>query len=164
MRDDIKLIDSDAISQSQKKKIEQRVIARLDLYTNSIKKEKPCLYYFSSRLKVLKTFFFHSGTYNLFHKPSFELNKLELLIKIFYSLLYILVATIGFFTLFYLAFKGLRNVHFLLISSCGLYSSLVFPLVLKMDEFRYSVPVYPIFVIATTYTLITIYHKYKKTM
>jgi hypothetical protein len=162
LRDEIRMLESDSIGFTNKKEVEQRVIAKLSRYTLSVKEQKPFLYYIVSRLKVLKTFFIRSGTYNLFNKASYELNKAELLIKIFYSLLYLFVVVFGMLGLILLFIKGIRDPQVLLISLMGLYASLVFPLVLKLDESRYFVPGYPIFVIASAFVLASIYLKFKK--
>jgi hypothetical protein len=160
IRNLVRQMESDTVSLEKKKVIDKILISKLNAYTLSVQEEKPFLFYIGSRFVYLKTFFLHSGTGNLFRKASFELNKAELMIKVFYSLLYVLVAFTGFFTLVFLFFKGFRDTNLLFISCCGLYSSLVFPLVMKMDEFRYFVPSYPIFVLATAFTLTGIYLKF----
>lgn len=133
----------------------------LDSYSTSIKDEKPYLYYIFSRFRVMKSFFVHSGTYNLFQKCSFELNKFELFIKIFYSLLYVWVALLGFFGCFLLFVSGIKNIDYLLLSTVGLYIALVFPFLLKMDESRYFVPGYPFFVLAGVFASISVFSFFK---
>lgn len=144
------------ISKDKKRKNEIEVITKLNVYTKSIKDEKPFLFYVLSRVKVLKTFFVHSGTYNLFLKASFELNTLEWLFKVFYSLLYAIVIIGGCIGSFYLIIKGFKNIDYILISSIGIYIALVFPVLLKMDEFRYFVPGYPLFLLGCVYILISV--------
>lgn len=149
----VRLMETDSVPLSDKLIINKILIEKLDTYTHSIKEEKPFLYHVGSRFLTLKTFFLHSGTETLFRKASFELNPLEMGVKIFYSLLYLMVAFAGFFTLIYFFFRRFRDTELLFIACCGLYSSLVFPLVMKMDEFRYFVPSYPIFTLATAFTI-----------
>ncbi len=132
---------------------EQEVMTRLNTYTKSIKDEKPFLYYISSRFKVFRTFFVHSGTYNLFERPSFELNPLEWTIKVAYSLLYAIVIIGGFLGSFCLIFNGAKNTEHILVSLIGLYTALVFPFLLKLDESRYFVTGYPFFVLSCIYFL-----------
>jgi hypothetical protein len=152
-----KMIDSIEnfdLKKDMKIDIERGIITKLDVYTQSIRDEKPFLYYISSRFKPLKTFFLHSGTYNLFNKTSIELNKLEWLIKVFYSALYVIVVIGGFIGSTFLFIKGFKNIEFLLLSTVGLYIALVFPIILKMDEFRYFVPGYPFFLLSCAYILV----------
>lgn len=153
----IHLTKSDSISTLDRQLLEKQVISKLDRYSNSIKTEKPFLYYIQSRIHIFKTFFIHSGTYNLFNKASFELNRFEYSIKVFYSLLYVFVVIGGYFGLITFLFSWMNNIKTLLISCIGLYSALVFPIILKMDEYRYFVPGYPIFIIGATYVTITLY-------
>lgn len=153
---------NDETSIEQKEILLNQIRSRLDTYTLSIKQEKPFLYYVSSRFKIMKTFFLHSGTYNLFSKPSFELTKIEFLVKIFYSLLYLFVIVFGILGSFRMIIRKKINLTFLLISFTALYISLVFPIMLKLDEFRYLVPGYPFLLLSSIYMLhktITIFNK-----
>lgn len=147
--------ESDAIKNEK----EQYVSARLDDYAQSIKKEKPFVYNVRSRINLFKTYFVHSGTHNLFYKGSFELNKIELLIKVFYSFLYVIVIIGGFLGIFYLLFTNFRNAHYLVLSLSGLYFAFVFPFLLRMDQIRYFVPAYPIFLLFTVYLLMSMINK-----
>jgi hypothetical protein len=162
IRDMVRLMTSDTVNLDKKKIIDKVLIQKLNIYSRSIQEEKPFLYYVGSRFITLKTFFVHSGTGILFRKASFELNKLELCIKIFYSLLYVTIAFTGLLSLIFLFFRGLQHAGLLLAASCGLYSSLVFPLIMKMDEFRYFAPSYPIYTLATTFALGSIYLRIKE--
>ena len=153
---------NNATSIEQKEILLNQIRSRLDTYTLSIKQERPFLYYVSSRFKIMKTFFLHSGTYNLFSKPSFELTKIEFLVKIFYSLLYLFVIVFGILGSFRMIIRKKINLTFLLISFTALYISLVFPIMLKLDEFRYLVPGYPFLLLSSIYMLhktITIFNK-----
>lgn len=155
-------IESKSTPTLEKQLLENEVISKLDRYSNSIKNEKPFLYYIGSRIKVFKTFFLHSGTYNLFKNSSYELNMFEYTIKIFYSLLYAFVVLFGFIGLFSFLLLRINNIKFFFISCTGLYSALVFPFLLKMDEYRYFVPGYPIFILGTTYIVLSIYSTVNK--
>ena len=158
-------INDTTAPEKRKKYLTPVVKRKLNDYRISIKEEKPFLYYVTSRLKLLKTFFVHSGTYNLFAKVSFELNKLEWGIKLVYSLLYIFVVSFGFMgsLLMLLKVQSKNEVLMVLVAMCGLYHALVFPLVLKMDQYRYFVPGYPFFVLASVFVLISMRNFIKKT-
>ncbi|MBL7922963.1 MAG: hypothetical protein JNL88_02065 [Bacteroidia bacterium] len=153
----IRLSVSDTISDFRKAEIEKELSSRLTLYANSIREERPYLYYIGSRIRVMKSFFVHSGTYNLFLKASFELNKAELLIKIFYSLLYVFVILFGFAGSLLLLFKGMRKPEYFLMAGIALYVALAFPLILKLDEYRYLVPGYPFLLLASAYLTLGFY-------
>jgi hypothetical protein len=151
LRELIKVRDNETVNLYEKQVLDSSIKNKFNTYTKSIKQEKPFLYYIGSRFKVLKTFFVHSGTYNLFNKASFELNKIEFVLKLFYSTLYLIVVIFGFIGSFTLLLKGIRNIDYLFISCVGLYIALVFPFILKLDEFRYFVPGYPFFLIASIF-------------
>ena len=164
VRDMITLVENPETSEAEKKQMEAMCIQKLKHYTQSIKKEKPFVYHIRSRLRTLQSFFFHSGTYNLFTKASFELKPLELSLKIFYSLLYVFVVIFGFIGNLLLIGTGLRlrKMDFLLIAGLGLYVALIFPIGLKMDEFRYFVPGYPFFLLASIYTFVYFYGLFRR--
>ena len=154
---EIRELRNDSIPEKEKKALTQKVKLQLDSYTASIRQEKPFLYYVSSRFKVFKRFFIHSGTYNLFIKASYELGKAELVVKVFYSLFYLFVLVSGFAGNIWLFIKGFKNVTYQLLMVTGLYFALVFPFVFKLDEYRYFVVGYPFFILASVYTLINGY-------
>jgi hypothetical protein len=162
VRDMIHDIDHCPYSYEYKMKRGQIVSAKLDAYAASIKKEKPFLYQVRSRITMFKTYFVHSGTHNLFYKGSWELNKIELLIKVFYSFLYIIVISVGFAGIFYLLFTHFRNADYLLLSLSGLFFAFVFPLLLRMDQIRYFIPGYPIFLLFAVYLLISLVNRILK--
>lgn len=163
VRKEIQEIRNNDTSPERKRLLNQTVKLQLDSYTESIKKEKPFLYYVSSRLKVLKVFFIHSGTYNLFNKASFELNKLEFAVKLFYSAFYLFVVLFGFGGIIWMLKNGFKEMNYLLLIVTGLYFVLVFPFIFKLDEYRYFVIGYPFFIIASVYTLVNGYQLiYKK--
>lgn len=151
LRKYIQQVESDSILEEQRAKLNYRLISKLNSYTLSIQQEKPFLYYVSSRFRVLKTFFVHSGTYNLFNKSSVQLTHFEFVIKIAYSLLYVFVVLFGFGGIFYCFIRERRNREFLFIAVMGLYLAIIFPLGLKLDESRYFVSAYPFFLLLATF-------------
>jgi hypothetical protein len=148
---------------AEKTSIRQRVYytaivkKKLITYTESIKEEKPFLYYVKAPLLLFKRFFIHSGTYNLFNKTFNNLTLLEKAVKIFYSLVYLLVLFSGMLTLLIMVFRHHHNPSITLIAFVLLYSIIVFPFVLRQIEFRYFVPAYPFLLIMACYgvTLVT---------
>ena len=151
----IKEADAPTLDSAEKNALINTINSKMYTYTTSIQVEKPYLFYFGSRIKALKAFFIHSGTYNLFNKASYDLTTIEYLLKLFYSILYLIVIVGGFIGSFMLITKGIKLPHYLLISLIAFYLALVFPLGLKVSEYRYFVPGYPIFCIATVYVIIS---------
>ncbi len=149
-------MQDEKLDSAKHKAEEQELIYRMDKYTKSIQDEKPFLFYIWARVRFFKTFLIHSGTHNLFYKGSSELNKIELLAKVFYSFLYVLVLIGGFAGSFYLFYLGLKNTDYLLMGTIGLYFAFVTPVVVRMDQIRYFVPGYPFFVIALIFCLLSI--------
>ncbi len=164
VRDLIEKLDSKNISTKTKNNIDNKIKIMLNTFTKSIKDEKPFLYYIGSRIKVLKSFFITSGTQNLFRKESSKLNLINLLIKIFYSGLYLSIVLLGFLGNFsMLAFyRKVRNIDYFLISSVGLYLALAYPLLFKLDENRYFAPAYPFFVISACFLILKFYAYFRR--
>jgi len=160
VRDLISVIEFFPYSYEVKNEKEKIVIAKLNAYTVSIKKEKPFLYYVVAPIKLFIRYFVHSGTHNLFDKGSSELSKPLLLIKFFYSFLYILVMIGGSLGMLYLLFTHFRNAQYLVLSLTGLYFAFVFPLLLRMDQIRYFIPAYPIFLLFTVYLIIELFNRF----
>jgi hypothetical protein len=154
LRKYIQQVESDSISEEERTKINYRLISKLNSYTLSIQQEKPFLYHIASRFRVLKTFFVHSGTYNLFNKSSSQLSHFEFLIKIGYSLLYVFTVLFGFGGIFYCFVRERRNGDFLFIAAIALYLATIFPLGLKFDEYRYFVSAYPFFLLLATFMVL----------
>lgn len=157
----IETLENVNTSEKEKVNLELDIKNKFVLYTLSVKNEHPFLYYIGSRFRLLKSYFIHSGTYNLFHKSSSELNPVELLFKVFYSLMYLIIVTLGFLGIILSFFNRKLNVEYLLIAFIGSYVALVFPILLKMDESRYFVPGYPFFVLLTVFLIITIFNRLK---
>src|SRR6218665_787171 len=113
-----------------------------DRYKQSIIDEKPFLYHVGSRFLLLKSFLIHPGTMNLFLKASNKLTPFELLVKIGYSLVYLFSVFAGFLGILFFSFRKKQSNLFWLILPAT-YFALIYPLVMRMDEFRYYVPAYP---------------------
>jgi len=120
---------------------------RCHSYAASIKNEKPFLYYIKAPLMRTKHFLLHSGTYNLFTTLTSQLNSLCYGIKVFYSLLYIAILTLGTFGIILLTRKNLLSTPVVIITAIVCYTILVHPILLGKCEKRYFVPAYPFILI-----------------
>ena len=125
------------------------ILTKLHSYTNSIKEEKPFEYYFKSRIRAVKRYFFHSGSYKLFGRPFNDLNGFEKTFKVLSSLLYYFVFVVGALGILFLLVTGIKTKNKLsvLMASTAMYLSLVCPLILKLSESRFFVPAYPLFIV-----------------
>ena len=146
----------------EKSTLDSLISHKMNSYIASVKNEKPFLYYVKSRINILKLFFGHTGVYNLFNRSTSELSFVEMVVKAFYSILYILIVVLGLIgltTLFFNNYKFLNSK--LLLSLAGGYLALIHPLVLKMDEYRYIIPSYPFLIIGMLYLIYKIISKFK---
>jgi len=154
IKSQVELINLPGISDSLRKTTTQLINNKLSTYTKSIKKEKPFLYYIKGPVILLKKFLFHSGTYNLFNKPFGLLSPLMLLIKIFYSGLYVITIVFAFCGILLALKKSHINPHLLLLISVPLYSMIFFAFIFRQVEYRYFVPAYPFMVVLASYFIL----------
>lgn len=152
----IEKLNAPLLSSSEKELMMTFLRERFFVYANSIKEEKPFVYYVESRLRACTHFLLQSGSTNLFNKPFSELNLVKKFVKFSYSIMYYSILIVGFIGLFYLLIKGVKRKEyfFILISLSGFYLTFVYPFVFKMQERRYFVTAYPLFVIAMVFTLL----------
>ena len=146
----VALLESSTLDSSSSKIVLKKLVDKMNLYTLSIQEEKPFLYHISSRAIVLNKFLFHSGTYNLLSKPAAKLNKFELCLKYFYSLLYLSVLFFGMAGIIILTIAGFKNSIFLFFALIAGYSILIHPF-LRFTEYRYLVPCYPMLLVSSVY-------------
>jgi len=152
LRNIITQIQTDTDIAAADKKIDYAV-SRFELYGASIKREHPFIYYIEAPAKMCRVFFIHSGTYNLFPKGASELNKFELLIKIFYSLFYILSLIAGFTGLLLLVRKTLSGEPVILVTGILAYTVVIYPVVLRLCEARYFMPAWPFLLVCVAYCM-----------
>ena len=137
----IALLSSDTCSNNSKVIYDSYLKTKFKEYTASVKNEKPFLFYVESRFILFKKFVIHSGTYNLFDKPFNDLNLFEKLVKLFYTSIYLFVLIVGFLYALFLLLRFSFDIKWL-IGISAIYSVTVFPIGLKMIEYRYLVPAY----------------------
>ena len=135
------------------------VADKFDAYKLSVKKEKPFVYYIKAPLRMARSFFVHSGTYNLFPKGVKELNWMELGIKVFYSLFYVISLLLGFMGVVLLGRKSLFLGPEVLVTGIVTFTAVIHPIVLKLNEIRYFLPAWPFLLICVTYSLIWLWGK-----
>ena len=151
IKKNIQTIDADGTPDSVCVALTSLVKKKLVNYTTSLKEEKPFIYYVKAPLLLVKKFFIHSGTYNLFNKPFQELSPIALLTKVFYSILYLVTILGGMVGIVWAVRRRWTSPITLLLTGATLYSVLFFPVVLRQIEFRYFVPAYPLMTVMACY-------------
>lgn len=139
-----------ALPLSEQNRFRQLASDELFKCTESIRKEKPYLYYITSRLKLFKKFLLHSGTYNLFSKTAEELNAAELMFKLMSTLLYFSVVIFGFIGVVFLFFKRCFLDGKFLIAAIPLYIIIFFPIIFRIIEYRYFALAYPFMLVCAS--------------
>lgn len=143
IKKDIAIVIDSTATDFRRDSAQKIVQARLTRYTASIRDEKPFLFYVGSRIRLATSFLVHSGTYNLYVKSSDFLNPSQWMIKVFYSLFYLVIIALGLLgTIILIIRKSYRN-RGVYIAVTALYLTFIFPIGLQLDEYRYLVPAYP---------------------
>lgn len=157
-------IDTAHLSKATKDEYSKAVVAKLQAYTQSIKHEKPLLYYVKAPLIHLRRFLIDYGTnFNLYQVNKSKATGREYLLKVFYNtILYFMVLAFGFLGII-LLFKSFFKLSVLsLIPGIPIYITIVHPLIFQFDLYRYFVPAYPFMVICAAYAFIWLYGKVTK--
>ncbi len=123
------------------------------LYAQSVKDEKPLLYYFVAPIMRTKAFLLHSGTNNLFTASANHLGALRLGVKGFYTMFYWFVLLFGSAGIVLLARKAVRHVLIMLPLLIPVYTILIHPVILGVCEKRYFVPAYPFMLVLAAYAI-----------
>lgn len=125
--------------------LEQASIAKvLESMAESIRDERPFVYYFKAPLRVLWGHLAHPGTVGLLPLPWRELPWPLLVVKLSMSALYVWVVCCGLAGVVLLLF-GQRADRWAwsLVAGAFLVPILVHTLVLRLDEYRYFAPSFP---------------------
>ena len=145
---------ADSSSVPEKERMQNEILATLKAFQTNYKVEHKFHYYVGSRLRHLKEFIFHTGVYNIPLRAYRDQNIIEKLVKGSFSLLYGATMIIGilgsiYFVLFMFDLRSLRTYIFII----PLYIILLFPIVFKVHEFRFSTLSYPFFLITMVYSI-----------
>jgi hypothetical protein len=118
--------------------------ARCDGCRTAFMEEHPFHYAITSRLRLLKLFTLVSGTEALMGKPAAELPVFKLVVKVFYSLLYLASTILGTIAAFLVLFRSSNPVLLRLVGATALYGVFIFPFGVRMCENRYLTTVHPL--------------------
>ncbi|MGP8217168.1 MAG: hypothetical protein ACLQQ4_16480 [Bacteroidia bacterium] len=139
------------VSASQKAIYQSVIIAKLNLYTQSIKKEKPFLFYVKANLLRLKTMLLFTSTV----AKVYINNYITYYCNTFYYFS-LLAGFLGIILLLPVVFKMSLQA---IIPAIPLYTILVHSFILKQCENRFLIPAYPFIIISMAYGLIWGYNK-----
>jgi hypothetical protein len=144
-------VRDESLDSSARQSAAREATRLLSEYTESVRREKPFVYFVVAPLRLLRRFVVHSGSYYLFSRPVAELGPPELGLKLLMSGLYwwtLLFGAVGFA----LAIRqGRHRFALWLLGGTALYVTLVHPLLLRQDEGRYLVPAYPFWLVFASY-------------
>jgi hypothetical protein len=130
------------------------IVKRLDVYTASIKSEKPFLYYIRAPLSLFTRFIIFPGiSHSLFNKNNDKLTKIEFIINGLYYLLYLAIVflgSIGIVAMFRVLFSLQPQSIFPFIP---LYTIIVHVFIFRFCENRYFVPAYPFMLVCGVYVI-----------
>jgi len=121
---------------------------------SSFKTEKPFRYYCVSRLLLFKIMYLRHNTFHLFSKPFRQLSFILKMIILFYIAYYFFVLFFSFIGTIIFLKKNIFKNSLLIFVYITLYSFIIFPIVLRLCEFRYFAPAYPFVLVLAIYTLI----------
>lgn len=144
--------------------LKNKITLKLNKYSQSIKEEKPYIYYVQSRWTYFKRFLRPLGSYNIRIKnmgigemlsnenTNFRFD--DLILKLFYSFYYLFILFVGFLGIFFLLKQAFSFGKISVLSGIVIYTLLVHPILLKIWVERYFVPVWPILILFVSYMIL----------
>ncbi|KOY84635.1 hypothetical protein AD998_19490 [bacterium 336/3] len=136
------------LNQNYTEKEDIKLAQEFDKLSANYQKEKPLNYYLLSSLRRVKDLIFHSGSYYLPVNQWFKCyESYQMIIKIGQSLLYYGTLVFGFMGLIY----GVNNYKNYTFIAIPIYILILFCFFIKLAEWRFWIPSYPILMIGTIY-------------
>jgi hypothetical protein len=143
------------VSPEQKEINHKLIVKKLTAYTQSIRNEKPLLYYVkapllqaSGLLKISRVWYF-----------LFFVKKLGSIIWYFYLILYYAVIYLGSGGMLLLAKKCIKEPMMCFIAIIPLYTIVTHSFILRLSEYRYFVPAFPYMLLCALYASVWLYDK-----
>ncbi len=129
---------------------EKIVIAEFDKLTLDFREAHPFRYYIGSRVRLLKNFVFQKATYYMPNPFTGIMKLLVNAIKGVEYLIYYLVILTGLGGMIYFLFKDFHK--FILLGAIPAYLLVFFPLVLRVNEWRYWSSAYYVLLLLAVYS------------
>ncbi len=131
------------------------VVGKFDRLTQIYRSRNPFAYYVVSPVLLSRALIFHSGSYYLPIRRDFaSYRPYQLAIKISQSFLYYFTLVIGTLGLIWLAIKNRIGAIYLCVP---FFLMVLFCFIIRIPEFRYFAPTYPVFILGTTYALVALW-------
>jgi len=136
---------------------QNEVIRRFNDYTESIRKEKPFLYYVKAPLIFIDEFLFEpSGV--VFKRA--QVGILSKIVPLFYEALYDFIIYLGLLGMVILTVMGFKSGYLgWILTSIPLCSILVHPILVRLGDNRYLMPAWPFLIACAAYFIILIAEK-----
>ncbi|HYC86563.1 MAG TPA: hypothetical protein VEB86_15125 [Chryseosolibacter sp.] len=140
IRNEIAIIEAETTSAETAGKLTADVKRRLGVYKESIKRDKPQIYYITSRLKMIKRSLVHTWTEYLPNISLWDMDVRQKLLKVYNGSLYLSSIVLGFAGIVYFLIK--RDLRITVLGGIGVFATLIYP-ILGHVEPRYYLPAYP---------------------
>jgi hypothetical protein len=152
---------NDNTPQGKIAELNKSINSRLDLYTKSIKEEKPLNYYLLSSLKSLQRVFTSSSTFRMFGNYTTTSSKL-VPFRIILDIIVWVMKVLFIFSLPLILLREWKNFELVFITGIILYFYLIHTIVFKANDFRYIIPVLPLMIVAIQSFLVNLLTFFKR--
>lgn len=127
-------------------KLNKDINRKLDLYTESVKEEKPFRYYIISSINPLKRVIVSSPTHRLYGNYS-TMNRRFIPVRLALDFPIWIIEILFILSLPLIFLKERKNFDLILITSIILYFYLIHTVIFKANDFRYVVPILPLMIL-----------------
>ena len=158
LKNKIIALNDSSLSPEERNNYQYEVKGKIDLYTLSVKNEKPFLYYIEAPfIKCLPRFLF--GPESKIYMKRFQLPGIPgSLTEFIFTLFYYVVLAFGIIGMSILLYTGVRsNPPALIIAIIPLYTILAHAIVLRVTSNRFLIPAWAFLVICAAYGIIKIF-------
>lgn len=146
-------VDNFSLPQDVRTAADMRVRARLEVYGNSIKREKPWLYYGYAPVKLVWAFLAHNGRTDPMG-PTHTLKDAWVNgVKWFYTINYLFFLVVGMIGIWLQRRQFFKSTLHLAVLSLLAFTILIYPVVFRYTEARYLFPAYPVLVLYVGYAI-----------
>ncbi len=152
----IRIFESGSLSDADSLAIIGEVNSKLDRYATLYKEGAPFNYHVLSRFRMIEYLITQNGTETLFSRPFGQLRRWEKGFKLLQMVLYIFAYGVGAIAAFAMLWHWRRAASLIAIwvPVIVLYMILVYPLILRMAEWRFMVHVHLLMLLlATSFTV-----------
>lgn len=148
----IRIFESGTLTDADSLAIIEEVNAKLDRYTKLYQEGAPFNYHVLSRFRMIEYLITQNGTETLFHQPFGELPLWKKVFKLLQIFLYLFAYLVGGIAAFVMLWRWRRATALMAswVPLIVVYMILVYPLILRMAEWRFMVHVHPLILLLAT--------------